>query len=61
MRSNSAQTPSMRLTPPCSSVTARRERKFTTWFINLTSERARASCGFWRMLAKRVTSAETGK
>ena len=43
MRSNSAHTPSMRLTPPCSSVTASKERKITTWFINLTSERARAS------------------
>ena len=43
MRSNSAHTPSIRLIPLCSSVTARRERKFTTWFISLTSERVRTS------------------
>ncbi len=64
MRSNSAHTPNMRLTPPlppCSSTTLRIDRKLTTWFINLTSERARASCGFWRMLAKSVTREDTGK
>ena len=61
IRSNSELTLSIRFTPPCSSVTERRERKLTTWFINRTSERARGSCGFWSMLAKRVTRAETGK
>lgn len=43
MRSNSEQIPSIRLTPPCSSLTHNMDKKFTTWFINFTSVRARAS------------------
>jgi hypothetical protein len=45
---------------PLDSSETKVERKLTTTFINLTSDRARASVGFWRILAKRVTSADTG-
>jgi len=58
--SNSPQRPSMRLMLPLDSSETKVERKLTTTFINLTSDRARASLGFWRMLAKRVTRADTG-
>lgn len=58
--SNSPHRPSIRLMLPLDSSETRVERKLTTTFISLTSERARPSFGFWRILAKRVTSAETG-
>lgn len=58
--SNSPQRPSIRLMLPLDSSETRVERKLTTTFISFTSDRARASVGFWRMLAKRVTRADTG-
>lgn len=61
MRSNSAQMPSMRLTLPFSSSDTSMDRKLTTRFISFVSARARGSWGFWRILANKVTSAETGK
>lgn len=60
IRSNSPQRPSIRLMLPLDSSETKVERKLTTTFINLTSDRARASLGFCRMLAKRVTRADTG-
>lgn len=60
MRSNSAQTLSMRRTLPFASSEQSVDKKETTRFINFRSDLVRLSCGFCKMLAKSVTSADTG-
>lgn len=59
--SNSEHTPNIRFILPFSSSCVSIERKLTTKFMSLTSCRAFGSKGFCRILAKRVTSADTGK
>jgi hypothetical protein len=61
MRSNSAQTLNMRLTLPLPASFDSILRKLTTSFISFRSDLDRVSWWFWSMLAKRVTSAVTGK